>query len=209
MEAFASLDRWVARVGPHYMEGGMLGTRALILAARGDPGAQSCIDRALDFGRRSGEAQVLFPALADAALIAAAGGGTDAARRVSELFDELVEIASGGVQASIWSVEFALALALSGQAERYARLDATGPSRWLPIARQIIAGEYAEAADGLAEIGHKPAEALTRLLAARGEISRGNRQAGEAQLRRAEEFWAGVGAKRYHDAAAALTAQTA
>ena len=27
MDACASLDRWVARVGPHYMEGGMLGTR--------------------------------------------------------------------------------------------------------------------------------------------------------------------------------------
>ena len=152
---------------------------------------------------------MLFPALADAALIAAASGGIDAARRVSELFDELVETASGGVQASYWSAEFALALALSGQAERYARLDELARRGGCPSPRRIIAGEYAEAADGLAEIGHKPAEALTRLLAARGEIGRGNREAGEAQLRRAEEFWAGVGAKRYHDAAAALTAQTA
>ena len=89
-EAFTRLDRWVSHVGPHYMEASAHGGRAMIQAARGEAGAQSDIDQALDFGRRSGEAQVLFPSLADAALIAATSGGGDAGRRVAELFDEMV-----------------------------------------------------------------------------------------------------------------------
>ena len=124
----------------------------MIQAARGEAGAQSDIDQALDFGRRSGEAQVLFPSLADAALIAATSGGGDAGRRVAELFDEMVGAVPGQVQGSTWSTGFALALALTDQPERFAALDVTGPSRWLTAARLIAEGRYAEAGDALAEI---------------------------------------------------------
>jgi class 3 adenylate cyclase/tetratricopeptide (TPR) repeat protein len=208
-DAFERLDRWVERVGPHYMEGAILGKRAQIRAARGELGVQPCVDQALDFGRRSGEPQVLFPALGDAALIAAMSGDADAGRRVAELFDELVEAVPGGVQGSYWTTELALALALTDQHERFAVLDAAGPSRWLTIAQQIADGRYAVAADSLAEIGARPHEAFARLLAARVDVRAGNSKAGEAQLLRATGFWAGVGATRYVDIAEELMAQTA
>jgi len=56
-------------IGPHYMQAPAHGHRAPIRAARGDvAGAVEDVQHALDFARRSGESQVLFPALADAAL---------------------------------------------------------------------------------------------------------------------------------------------
>jgi tetratricopeptide (TPR) repeat protein len=208
-EAFTRLDRWVERVGPHYMEAPAHVTRAKIQAARGEAGAQQNSDQALEFGRRSGEPQVLFPTLADAALIAATSGDGDAGRRVAELFDELVEADPSKVTWSYWSTVFALALALSDQPERLAAHDVKGPSRWSTAATLIIEGRYAEAGDELGEIGGRPEQALARLLAARDLIRRGSRVEGEAELQRAVEFWVGVRATRYLAMAEALMAQTA
>ena len=184
------------------------GHRAKIRAARGEPGVQPCVDHALDFGRRSGEPQVLFPALADAALIVATSGDADAGRRVAELFDELLEAVPGGVQGSYWSTEFALALALTDQPERFAVLDAAGPSRWLTIAQQIADGRYPAAADSWP----RSAPGRTRRWPGcwrRESMSEQATEAGEAELRRAIGFWAGVGATRYVEMAEGLMAQTA
>ena len=72
MEAFARLDRGWREVGPHYMEAAAHGTpRADPRRPRRVRGAQARHRRALDFGRRSGEPQVLFPASPNAALIEA------------------------------------------------------------------------------------------------------------------------------------------
>jgi hypothetical protein len=183
--------------------------RAKIRAARGEAGAQAHADQALDFARRSGEAQVLFPALADAALIAATSRDSDAGRRVADLFDELVEADPGKVMWSYWSTVFALALALTDQPERLAAHDLKGPSRWMTAAQLITDGRYAEAGDELGEIGAKPEQALARLLTARAFIRRGNRAEGEVELRRAVEFWVDVRATRYLAIAEALMAQIA
>ena len=208
-DAFARLDRWVERVGPHYMETPAHITRAKMRAARGEAGVQALADAALGFARRSGEPQMLFPTLSDAALIASTSGDSDASRRVAELFDELVEAAPDTVQGSYWSTGFALALALTDQPERLSVLDATGPSRWLSTASLIGQGRYAEAAHELAEIGARPEEALTRMLAGRGSIRAGDRADGEAELRRAVAFWASVGAAGYVEVAELLLARTA
>jgi tetratricopeptide (TPR) repeat protein len=208
-EAFTRLDRWVAQVGPHYMEAAAHITRAKIRAARGEADVQFHSDQALDFARRSGEAQVLFPSLADAALIAATSGDGDAGRRVADLFDELVEANPGKGAWSYWSTAFALALALTDQPERFAVCDMEGPSRWGSAAKLITEGRYAEAGDELGEIGGKPEQALARLLAARALISSGSRAEGEAELQRAVEFWVGVRATRYLAMAEALMAQSA
>jgi len=196
-------------MGPHYMEAAAHITRAKIQAARGEAGARADSDQALDFARRSGEPQVLLPSLADAALIAATSADGDAGRRVTDLFDELVEALPGTAMWSNWSTVFALALALTDQPERLATLDTQGPSRWATAARLITAGRYAEAGDELGEIGGKPEQALARLLAARALIRSGNRAEGEVELRRAVEFWVGVRATRYLAIAEALMAQTA
>jgi hypothetical protein len=178
-------------------------------AARGEAGVRALADAALGFARRSGDAQMLFPTLSDAALIASTSGDSDASRRVAELFDELVEAAPDTVQGSYWSTGFALALALTDQPERLSVLDATGPSRWLSTASLIGQGRYAEAAHELAEIGARPEEALTRMLAGRGSIRAGDRADGEAELRRAVAFWASVGAAGYVEVAELLLARTA
>ena len=134
-EAFTRLDRWVAQVGPHYMEAAADTTRARIGAARGEAGAQAIPLRRSISRRRSGEPQVLLPTLADAALIAATSGDGDAHRRVADLFDELADADPAKVMWSYWSTVFALALALTDQPERLAvheirvRRDGRRPTR--------------------------------------------------------------------------------
>ncbi|MGZ4287310.1 MAG: hypothetical protein ACXVW5_24275, partial [Solirubrobacteraceae bacterium] len=210
LEAFARLDEWVAQVGPHYMEAAAHSCRAKMRAGRGDrAGARADIEGALDFARRSGEPQVLLPTLADAAVIAATGGRGGATRRVADLLDELVTATAGGVPGSYWSIEFALALALTDQPERLATMPAEGPSRWVAIARVIAAERYGEAADELAALGAGPEEALTRMLAARTLIAGGRTAEGEAELQRAIEFWNRVRATEHTTTAEAMLAKTA
>jgi hypothetical protein len=152
---------------------------------------------------------MLLPALADAALIAATAGEGDAGRQVADLFDELVAAQAGADEGSFWSAEFALALALTGQPERFAVVTAEGPSRWLVVARLIAGERYGQAADELAAIGAGPEEALARMLAAQTRIDHGQRADGEAELQRAIDFWNQVGATHHTAMAEAMLAKTA
>src|SRR5207342_1231558 len=128
--------------------------RSKLRSARGDlEGGRRDIDGALDFGRRSREPQALLPPLADAAVIAATSGGREAAQRVAQLFDEAVEAVESDISGAYWLAEFALALALTGQADRLAAVKVEGPWGWLSAARLVADGRYAEAADTLAAIG--------------------------------------------------------
>jgi tetratricopeptide (TPR) repeat protein len=209
-DAFGRLDAWIASVGPHYMEAAAHSTRAKLRSARGDSeGGRRDIDGALDFGRRSREPQALLPPLADTAVIAATSGGREAAQRVAQLFDEAVEAVEADMSGAHSLAEFALALALTNQAERFAAVSAEGPWRWLAAARLIAAGRHAEGADELAATGARPEEALARLLAARTLIGRGDRAGGEAELRRAIDFWESVGAAQHLELAASLLAKSA
>jgi class 3 adenylate cyclase/tetratricopeptide (TPR) repeat protein len=208
--AFGRLDAWIASVGPHYMAAGAHSCRAKLRSARGDrEGGRRDIEDALDFGRRSREPQALLPTLADAAVIAATGGGREAARRVAELFDEAVAAVEADINGAFWLVEFAVALALTGQADRFAAVQIEGPWRWLAAARLVADGRYAEAADELADIGARSEEALARLLEARSLIGGGDRAGGEAELRPAVAFWESVGAVRHIELADALLARSA
>ncbi|MDX6549251.1 MAG: hypothetical protein QOG33_2801 [Gaiellales bacterium] len=208
--AFNRLNAWIAEVGPHYMEAAARSCRAKIRAARGDlAGAQLDMESSLDFARRSAEPQVLLPTLGDAALIAASVGAPDAARRVSDLFDELATAIAGGAEGGYWAVTAALALALTEQPQRFAVASIEGRSRWLEAARPVIEGRFVEAAAELAAIGGRPEEALARLLAARSLIADGQPDEGEAQLGLAVRFWNSVGATRLAALAGALVARSA
>jgi class 3 adenylate cyclase/tetratricopeptide (TPR) repeat protein len=209
-ETFARLERWVADVGPHYMEAAARSCRAKVRAARGDrPGALADIESALDFARRSREPQMLLPTLADAALVAASAGSSEAARQVAALFDELVAATGAAAEGSFWCTAFALALALTDQVERFAAVTVKGPFRWLVVARAIAAKRYDEAADELAALGARPEEAFARLLSARARIGHGHRADGEAKLQRAIGFWSEVGATDHIAMAEAMLAKTA
>jgi hypothetical protein len=195
------------------MEAAARSARAKLRSARGDRrGAEADMESALDFARRSSEPQVLLPTLADAALIAATTSGgrdRDRAQRVAELYDEIVEGVGDDVAASFWSAGAALALALTDQSQRFAAVRADGPSRWLGAARLVAAGRHVEAAKELGGMGALPEEALARVLAARQLIGKGDAAGGEAELRRALDFWDRVGATQHAEMAAAMLAKTA
>jgi tetratricopeptide (TPR) repeat protein len=209
--AFGRLDAWVVAVGPHYMEAAGHSCRAKLRWARGDlDGGLSDIEGALDFARRSREPQSLLPTLADAAVIAAIGGGREAPGRVAQRFDEAVEALEADVSGAFWLTGFALALALTGQRDRFAAVERIeGPWRWLSAAKLVAGGRYGEAVAELGAIGSRPDEALGRLLHARHLIDVGDRAGGEAELRRAHDFWDSVGAVTCTALAEALMAKSA
>ncbi|HET7170007.1 MAG TPA: AAA family ATPase [Gaiellales bacterium] len=209
--AFGRLDAWVASVGPHYMEAAGHSCRAKLRSSRGDlEGGRRDVEGALVFARRSREAQSLLPTLADAATVAIIGGGREAPARVAQLFDEAVGAVEADVSGAFWLTGFALALALTGQRDRFAAVQRIeGPWRWLSAAKLIAGGRYAEAADELGAIGSRPDEALARLLHARVLIEAGDRAGGEAELRRALAFWDSVGAGSCISLADALVAKSA
>ena len=209
-DAFARLDTWVAEVGPHYMESAARSVRAQMRAARGDPaGAHAHMERGLDFARRANEPQVLLPALADSALMAASLAGSDAALQVAHLFEELAAARADGAEGGYWTVAAALALVLSDQPELFAGIVVDGRSLWVEPARLLVTGEFRQAADLLATIGARPMEAFARLLEARSSISKGHRAEGEAELQRAMDFWSSVRATRHCATAEALLIRTA
>jgi hypothetical protein len=208
---FLRLDEWITANGPHYMVGAAHSCRAKLRAARGDDaGAWSDVESALDFGRRSGEPQALFPPLADAALVAALRVGSDAEGYVAERFDELVAaIGAGTPGTGSWTAAIALALAWTDQSGRLAAVSLDGPSRWAAAAGRVAAGRHGEAADGFADMGALPEEALARVLSARDLIKHGRGADADAELRRALEFWRGVGAAGHEATAEAMLAKTA
>jgi hypothetical protein len=192
------------------MEGVAHSCRAKISAARGDTeAARIDMDRMLQLARSSGEPQMLFPALADAALLAAMTAGSDAPARVAVLYEELADAVADGSDQTEWTLTIALALALTGRLEGFGIELKDDPWRWPATSRSVVQGRFAEAADQLAELGDRSSEAIARMLAARDTIGHGRKAEGEAQLRRAIDFWQGVGAVACVDRAEAMLAQIA
>jgi hypothetical protein len=192
------------------MEAPARSCRARILAARGDASAAwADIEHALEFARRSEEPQMVYPTLADAALVAATNGGGEAAQQVAALTDELTATTLEGTRAGEWAVVAVTALALTGQVERFAQPVKDDASPWGRTARAISERRFTEAADMLADLGARSDEAPVRLLAAQAALRAGHPAAVEAELARATGFWQEVGARVYLDAAEALRAMTA
>jgi class 3 adenylate cyclase/tetratricopeptide (TPR) repeat protein len=209
---FTRLDEWVAATGPHYMEAPSHGLRARLRSARGNvEGARADIAGALEFARSSGEPQMVFPVLADAALVAATLDDVQAAASVGALIREIIELAErGGVtRFGDWALCAAVACALTDQIELFPKAGADTTSRWGDAALLIADRRFEEAADLLADMGARADEALVRLLAGRDLIDAGHVAAGEVHLRRAIAFWQEVGATAYLGMAEELLARTA
>ncbi len=208
--AFARLDARVADVGHHYMEAATHSCRAKLRTARGDTvGARADIESALAFSRRSADPQMLLPTLAEAALCAATAPGTNSRQAVAELFAELAAATAGDPAYGYWTIQTALALALTDQPLAFAVDIPHDPSLWAGVLRSMSEGRFAEAADALGAIGAKPDEALARLLVARSHAQHGRRAEAELALQPALAFWKDVGAVACLDMAAALLAKTA
>jgi tetratricopeptide (TPR) repeat protein len=185
--------------GMHYLEPDILTVRALIQLARDRVvGAHTDVERSIVVSRRAGDPQTIAPSLCTrAGLLVAQGRATEA---IAD-FEELTAIGerlvtglgtTGQVPAFAW-----LAFDLGRIADAEAALERSPSTPWKDAARAILGGDAAEAADLLAEIGHRPAEAYARLRA-RGR-----------DVQRALDFYRSVGATRYIREAEALLAASA
>ena len=105
-------------------------------------GARADIAGALAFARRSGDPQMLYPTLADAALVAATGGGEGAAGEVAALMDEIARSRRPGavMRFGDWAVAAAAAAILTDQPERFPGPAPDDASHWTTAAQAIAAG---------------------------------------------------------------------
>ena len=209
-EALGVADEFLADADAgsgHFMEAYCRAIRARIRFARSDlEGALEDSGRALEQARTTNEPQMLYPALAvRARLLCAAGAPGEAGEVVGELM-ELWGAKSSVFPASAWVVELAFALDSLDRVDELtkAAADAPAPTKWLEAANAFAAGDYAAAADLLAEVGSRPDEALVRLRAAQAlaEDRLGGDANGELEL--ALAFFGDVDARRYLQVAAAL-----
>ena len=175
-EALRIADDFLAEVEsgtPHYMEAAAREMRSPMLLARGDvAGALSESTRALEFGRGSGQAQVLMPALAVHVCALAAAGKIDEAGAVA---DELLAAASPAHGPTSWASEIAPVL--------HALEDHTP---WEAGALAVASGDFERAAETYATVGSLPHEAAARMLTGRRE-----------HVERALAFYESVGATRF------------
>jgi hypothetical protein len=183
----------------HYLESGVRTFRAWIEFARDNAGeALADAERAAQVAARSGDPQSIAGSLCVRASVLFAVGQPAQARSV---FDELLALREGllpglntigSLPAFIW-----LAIGLGRRADAEWLLGIRGAARWAAVARAILADDAPTAADLLAEIGHRPAEAYARL------------RAGGDDLYPALVFYRSVGATRYVREAEALLARSA
>ncbi len=192
--------------GPHYLDGPVLGSRALVRLARDD--TASAVDdtlEALSRARRAGDQSSLLPALGTCAtVLAEAGRRQEASRFAHELLAADANWADTGADSFMWAV------APLGLLER-ARpgLEAALGGPWKDAALAVFDGDYPRAAELFDEIGAVPHAATARLKAARVLIEAGRRAEGDAYLQAALSFWRSVGATRYVRAGEALLAASA
>ncbi|HEX6664084.1 MAG TPA: AAA family ATPase [Gaiellaceae bacterium] len=190
-------DDFLARsesVGPHYLDGPVLGSRALVRLARDDTASavEDTLD-ALSRARRAGDESLILPALGTCATVLAEAGRRQEAITFA---DELLAVDAiwgvVGADAFVWAME---PLGLLERAR--SRLEAALGGPWTDAALAVFDGDYPRAAEIFDEIGAAPHAATARLKAARVLVDAGRRPEGDAYLQAALSFWRSVGATRY------------
>jgi class 3 adenylate cyclase len=200
--AIDTIDEYLAALPEgtvRYLEPDVRNLRALIQIARDRlADARTDVERSVLLSHRSGDPQTIAPSLCTRAELLVAEGHSRAA---AADFDELIAIGGrlvNGLDASGRLPGFAwLSLHLGRASDAEAALDGSPSTRWTDAARAILTGDAAGAADLLAEIGHRPAEAYARL------------RAGGGNVHRALAFYRSVGAVRYIREGEALLAASA
>jgi class 3 adenylate cyclase/tetratricopeptide (TPR) repeat protein/predicted nucleic acid-binding Zn ribbon protein len=162
-EAVERADEFVAAAAegsPHYMETACRRVRSLIRLARGDDtGAGVDARRSLEIARDVNDPWHLNQALAvRARAYGTAGEAGEAANAAEEL---LRRWRAGGPQPAFEAFDLAVALDTLGESGEFERVP--GGTPWLNAARAYARGDYATAAETLAEIGSRPDEASARL----------------------------------------------
>jgi class 3 adenylate cyclase/tetratricopeptide (TPR) repeat protein len=184
----------------HYIEPVARIVRAQIRIGRDDvAGALEDSELAADLGLRQGD-QLMSPTLATHAAVLADAGRLDDARAVA---DEL--LARSPDEDLLWSSGAWVALDQIGYSDRMLRAGRPpGPSPWYDAGSAYARGAFLDAADTLAAIGARTAEAAARQRAGETLLEQGRSAEAGAQLSRALAFWRSVGATRYVRDAEAL-----
>jgi class 3 adenylate cyclase/tetratricopeptide (TPR) repeat protein len=184
----------------HTVESDLRAMRAMIQLARDRvPEARADVERACAVASSSRDAPAVAYTLCVRAMVALAEGLNAAAAAdfeellvVGDPLDEGLLNNGAHLPAFAW-----LALDLGRPDDVLAVLDRPPSTPWTRVGQAILAGDAAGAADLLAEIGHRPAEAYARL------------RAGGDQIERALDFYRSVGATLYIREGAALLGTSA
>jgi tetratricopeptide (TPR) repeat protein len=198
--ALDQIDSYLADLeqrAAYHLESEVRFIRALIELARDRVAqARTDIDQAIAVALRAGDPQAVAPSLCCRASILLADGQTAAAHEDFEQLLPLGERLADGLNTNAVMPQFTwLAVDLRCQGDAEPVIASNRSPRWAAAARAILAGDATTAADLLAEIGHRPAEAYARL------------RAGGNQLGQALGFYRSVGATRYiREAESALAA---
>jgi tetratricopeptide (TPR) repeat protein len=145
-------------------------------------------------GRERGDDQTVLPSSSIAAWMLVRGGHDDEA---SALVDEVLgrrRANPGGVMPGYWTVYLTLAANALGRPGVLGTLDEPPGSRFLDAALSIDEGRPSEAAETLRATRSPPLEADVRLLAAAERRSAGDDAGADAELARARELLASLGA---------------
>jgi class 3 adenylate cyclase/tetratricopeptide (TPR) repeat protein len=198
-EATSELEERLGDESTFFMDSLLLGARARIRLASGDvAGTAADIERALERARRMVEHQALCPTLGDYAFCMLGIGRVDDAARIAV---ELEAMAPGAYDPPhTWFLDLALVMQELGRGDELLHLAGSlrVRTRWVEAAVLHAGGQLSAAADVLADMGARPAEAYVRL-----------RAGDEVNVRRALDFWRSVGAARYVAEAESLLAASA
>jgi class 3 adenylate cyclase/tetratricopeptide (TPR) repeat protein len=177
---------------PHYHEGGMRLRRALVRLARDDvDGALEDARKVLKLTQSAGDPQQRVPWLSGCARLLVDAGRPDEARPAAQEVLREKPLAWALCDLALVARE----LACDGELAEH--LEHGVETKWTDAARGVLRGDYAQAAEILAEIGDAELESLARLRAAERLVAEGRRPEADEQLHKALAFWRSVGATRY------------
>jgi tetratricopeptide (TPR) repeat protein len=181
----------------HYLESMVRQHRALIRLARDDVrGAESDVESALELAREVKDPQIFDPVFSSSIRLNVELGRLDAARALADEFLPTIGVAAklDGLIQFAWVAD---RIGMAGPLrERFDEL-LPAASLWLKAGREILDGQFAEAAETFDEIGSVPDEAEARLRAGQVLLAEGRRAEAGEQFERALSFYRAVGATRY------------
>jgi class 3 adenylate cyclase/tetratricopeptide (TPR) repeat protein len=181
----------------HYQEPYARMTRGRILLARGDlEGALEDARHAIELGRAVRDPQALFPCLAFGARVLVAAGRPDEAGEIAtELLGDVATTEKTPV-AYLWLHDLALALVQLGRGGELSSATEKVRKRtpWLDAALALAGGDALRAADLYAQLGARPNEAASRLLATEALNAAGRPDDAQAELERARLLYGAAGA---------------
>jgi class 3 adenylate cyclase/tetratricopeptide (TPR) repeat protein len=194
---------------PHYLESDVRQRRAIVRLARDDiRGAESDAERALELAREVKDPQLFHHVFSSNIRLNAELGRLDAAHALA---DELLPTIGVGARLD-GLIEFAWVADRIGMAgplrERFGEL-LPATSRWLKAGREILDGQFEEAAATFDEIGCVPDEAEARLRAGQALLAEERLAEAGEQFERALGFYRAVGATRYASQCEQTLADTA